>query len=300
MIAGAMLFSGCAMSPQHTTLPTHSSTPTPTPSPAQGQSHDGVRLVQCMLNSIGYRAGPETGTVTPESMAAWVEWLRSHGLSPTQSDSDYTTQLLIRDYANRVAPINQRCIPKDDSPTVTARQEPTNHHVTGTGYRNIRWGETMESVQRRTGGRYSRDRDGDDTVKFNETIAGVRFNVAAYFYRNQFYMIILTGQVSPKSNVPQKIAEAMRHDFGAPTDTKQSEYQVKISWLRPNESLAMLIYDAEGMAAGRTEYPFLQMVWVAPEQYTPPAPTAQSPQPPWKSQPPQPNVATRTKRPYSI
>jgi hypothetical protein len=307
MITGAMLFAGCAtQSPQYSAMPQYPSpaytpsparTPTPsTPRPAQEPPHEGILLIQCILNSIGYRAGPENGIPTREFLTAWADWLRSHRLS-TDDDDERTAHILLQDYANRVAPVNRRCVPKDDSPTTTARPEPTDRHVTGTGYRNMRWGEGMDSVRQKTGGRYHPLGDRTDRIEFSDQAFGLKCVAGAYFHRDQLFMVMLTSRIPSGLGIPRQVADLMTREFGPASHMEKSEHEITLFWLLPNGGMVRLNYDATQVAAGKSEYPILQLVWEAPDGYGPPSVRAESPR---KSQPPSPNVAARTKRPYSI
>jgi hypothetical protein len=65
-----------------------------------------LALIQCMLNSLGYQAGAETGLVTVDSTAAWLWFQRVHRLPP---DAALTVQILLRDYATHITPAVRRC-----------------------------------------------------------------------------------------------------------------------------------------------------------------------------------------------
>ena len=77
------------------------------PTAARAQPADPyLALIQCMFNSLGYQAGPETGRVTVDSTAAWLWFQRVHRLP---NDAALTTEALLRDYATQIAPNVRRC-----------------------------------------------------------------------------------------------------------------------------------------------------------------------------------------------
>jgi hypothetical protein len=280
LVVGVTLFTGCATQSPHYPLSQIQTSPKVYTSPT-AQPHstpEAIRAFQCILNTLGYQAGADTGTLTVEFATAWTEWLHAHSLS-VNSDMEHSVSRLLREYIQRVPASARRCsIPGMENSPVTASpqptpppaySEPTDRHVTGTGYRNMRWGESMESVKRKTGGRYVPLNDGEDRIQFSDSVAGIQFTAAARLHNNQLYMVVLTGNARPGDPAIQKIVKALLHDFGPATAIDKGRESITLTWVLSNESLVMLTFDGSRYISGQDSQPTFQLLWMAPKEYVP-------------------------------
>jgi peptidoglycan hydrolase-like protein with peptidoglycan-binding domain len=74
---------------------------------------EGMKALQCMLNALGYEAGPITGAVTPATVAAWGRFLQAHGMT-AQTDAQLMSRALLTEYKARVPAAARDCpIPEE-------------------------------------------------------------------------------------------------------------------------------------------------------------------------------------------
>jgi hypothetical protein len=74
---------------------------------------EGMKALQCMLNALGYEAGPTTGAVTPDTVAAWGRFLQAHGMT-AQTDAKVMSRALLTEYTARVPATARDCpIPEE-------------------------------------------------------------------------------------------------------------------------------------------------------------------------------------------
>jgi peptidoglycan hydrolase-like protein with peptidoglycan-binding domain len=74
---------------------------------------EGIKALQCMLNALGYKAGPITGAVTPDTVAAWGRFLQVHGMT-AQTDAKVMSHALLTEYTARVPTTARDCsIPEE-------------------------------------------------------------------------------------------------------------------------------------------------------------------------------------------